>query len=139
MNAPQPVFVGYDAASKPDMIGLWSPPEQPRILSPLTAIRLAAALCSVEENGILSHRRAERLVDARALVVWMLRAIPSSPMSYPKIGRALGGRDHSTIIELHRRAIRLRLADETFSRCCDALLTYFKQMEKAHGCIPAFG
>lgn len=139
MSEPQPALIGYDASSKPDMLALWSPPEQPRVLSPFTAIRLAAALYSVEENELVSHRRAERLVDARALVTWMLRTIPSTPMSYPKIGRALGGRDHTTIIELHRRAIRLRLADETFSRCCDALLHYFKQMEKAHGRIPAFG
>lgn len=138
MNKPQPVQVGYDGSSSRDRIGLWSPPEQPRLISPLTAIRIAAALYSVEENDLLSHRRWERFVDARALVVWTLRVIPSEPMSYPKIGRVLGGRDHTTIIDLHRRAIRLRLADETFDRCCDAILMYFKK-EGYDGRIPTLG
>lgn len=112
-------------------VPLFGAPELPprRIVSPLTAIRLAAALYSVEENGLLSPRRAPVLVKARALVTWVLRTIPSVPMSYPKIGRALGDRHHTTIIDLHLMAIRLRLEDETFARCCTAITNYFELTE----------
>ena len=108
-------------------------PAAPRLLSPLTAIRYACVLYSVEENAMLSHRRELRLVKARALVVWALRALPRKAVSYPKIGCALGGRDHSTIINLHRMATRLRLEDAFFARCCQALQVLFEEAHDA-GC-----
>lgn len=102
------------------------------IVSALTAIRLAAVLYGAEENALLSPRREERLVRARALAVWVLRSVPSVPVSYPKIGRALGDRHHTTIINLHVMAIGLRLEDETFARCCTAITEYFKLTEGSY-------
>lgn len=109
------------------------------VVGPFTAIRIVAALYGIEENALLSPRRAPLLVEARALVTWVLRTVPSEPLSYPKIGRALGDRHHTTIINLHLMAIRLRLDDTVFACRCDAIATYFKHMESAHGCIPAYG
>lgn len=42
-----------------------------------------------------SHQRNRDLIHARAVFVMVMR---SRGMSYPQIGRLLGGRDHSTII-----------------------------------------
>jgi chromosomal replication initiation ATPase DnaA len=55
-------------------------------------------------------RRPERTVTAvsevRELVVWVLReAVPHPVPSFPVIGLALGGRDHSTIISAYRKAV----------------------------------
>lgn len=66
---------------------------------------------------LISHRRPPHLVDARALAVWAMRALCDRP-SYPSIGKSLGGRDHSTIINLHERAIYLRLKSAKFAGAC---------------------
>ena len=94
------------------------------LIAPHMAVRLAATLWNVDELALISHRRAIQLVEARALATWVLRNVPAQPMSYPRIGRALGGRDHATIINLHRMAIRLRLENEMFSKCCRAIAEY---------------
>jgi hypothetical protein len=57
-------------------------------------------------------------VRGRALVVWLLRTLPSRPMSYPEIGKVLGGMDHQSMIHLHRKAIYLRLRDRVFASAC---------------------
>jgi len=131
MNAPQLQWVGVDFSARPDstaisIIG-------PRlIVGPFTVIRVVAALYSIEETALLSPRREHLLVEARALATWVLRDVPSEPMSYPKIGRVLGDRHHSTIINLHLMAIRLRLEDPAFARRCSAIAEYFKHQEAAH-------
>lgn len=138
MNALQPQWIGADFASAPDMTSFHI--HGPRlVVGPFTAIRIVAALYSIEENALLSPRRAPLLVEARALVTWVLRTVPSEPVSYPKIARALNKKDHTSAIHLHLMAIRLRLEDKVFARRCAAIETYFNQMEKAHGRIPAFG
>lgn len=108
-------------------------------VGPFTVIRIVAALYAIEETALLSPRRAPLLVEARALVIWVLRTVPTEPTSYPKIGRALGDRHHTTIMHLHLMAIRLRLEDRAFARRCDAIDQYFKLTEDNHGRIPAFG
>lgn len=108
-------------------------------IGPFTVIRIVAALYSIEETALISPRRAPLLVEARALVTWVLRAVPSEPVSYPKIGRALGDRHHTTIMHLHLIAIRLRLEDRAFARRCDAIDQYFKLTEGNHGHLTAFG
>jgi chromosomal replication initiator protein len=42
-------------------------------------------------------------------------------MSYPEIGRRLGGRDHTTIIHGVDAARKRRLVDVEFARLCDAI------------------
>jgi chromosomal replication initiation ATPase DnaA len=120
------------------VVELLERPEPRLVVGPFTAIRIVAALYSIEENALLSRRRDPLLVEARALVAWVLRTVPTQPMSYPKIARALNKQHHTSAIHLHLMAIKLRLEDEIFARRCTALETYFKQMEKAHGRIPAF-
>lgn len=95
------------------------------------AVWFVCLLWDVEQNDMFSHRRAERLVHARALVVWMLRTDPAGAVSYPKIGRALGNRDHTTIINLHRMAIRLRLESAQFAQACAEIAKERKELR--HG------
>lgn len=133
LSKVEPVFVGFDIGSGPDKTAftiLPAPPceggrTKPRWISPSLVIRIAAALYSIEESELLSRRRNPRFEQARALVVWCLRAITAEPMSYPKIGRHMDGRDHSTAINLHVNAIALRLSDEGFDQHCIAMQRYF--------------
>lgn len=50
----------------------------------------------IEFNELISDRRNQKLVKARFELYWKLKTFTS--MSYPEIGRFLGGRDHTTIL-----------------------------------------
>ena len=77
----------------------------------------AAEAYGIAPMEILSARRQDKLVRARALAVWGMRNLCDRP-SYPRVGRALGGRDHGTVINLHEKAIHLRLCDRFFAQAC---------------------
>lgn len=64
-------------------------------------IRAACCACGVTMEELLSLRRAAGIVDARQTAAWLLRTFSS--LSYPAIGRYLGGRDHTTILHSCRR------------------------------------
>lgn len=139
MNAPQPIAAPVTLAEQLHAVELLERGVTRVRVGPFTTIRIVAALYSIEETELLSPRRAPILVEARALVTWVLRSVPSEPVSYPKIGRALGDRHHTTIMHLHLMAIRLRLEDKVFARRCDAIDQYFKLTEDNHDRFPAFG
>jgi len=100
----------------------------PKLHAPV--INEAARVLGVEPAALLVPDRRQPLVRARALVVWLLRAVPSRPMSYPAIGRVLGGLDHNTVINLHKKAIYLRLRDREFGAACRWFLSRFFMSEE---------
>ncbi len=93
-------------------------------LDPAIVVSIAQAEFGVLRSDILSRRRRDDYVEARAFVAWALRSL-GRPMSYPAIGRELAGRDHTTIINLHRKAIALRLTRPAFKGACDRLAFRF--------------
>ncbi len=72
---------------------------------------------------IVGRRRRKALVRGRAAVSWIARE--ATLRSLPQIGRAMGGRDHSTIINQLRRAEDLRAADPAFRRLTERLAAEF--------------
>jgi len=99
---------------------------RPRLVTPhAPVIELAAKALGVDPEAVLARDKSQPLVRARALVVWLLRALPSRPMSYPAIGGVLGGLNHQTVIKLHRKAIYLRLRDREFRAACRSFLARF--------------
>lgn len=54
---------------------------------------------SAEE--VLADRRARRIVAARQEFMWLAKRY--TPFSYPRIGKFLGGRDHTTVLHGARR------------------------------------
>ena len=60
---------------------------------------IAAPICGVSPNAVMGRLRIRSAVLARMAVT---KALRDKGLSYPVIGRALGGRDHSTIINLVR-------------------------------------
>lgn len=92
-----------------------APPPEPIVLAPeppadnpfigrySTARRLIATVAADHDRApaeITGHGRSAYLIDPRALVAHFLR---KRGYSYPEIGRAIGGRDHSTAINLVRK------------------------------------
>jgi hypothetical protein len=101
-------------------------------IEPVVAIAVACELFQVDYRAVLSHRRDPSLDEARAFIVWMLRSF-GEPHSYPAIGRALD-RDHTTIINSHLMAVRLRLTTPHFARACDTVARrHAELMEAIHG------
>jgi chromosomal replication initiator protein len=65
----------------------------------LTIERIRAAVArrfNVPESLLVSKRRTQEVAIARQVVMYLARTLTG--MSLKAIGRALGGRDHSTVI-----------------------------------------
>lgn len=80
-----------------------------------------AAAFAEREMGVtrlelVSPRRQRHLVVARAFVVWAIKSFDNPHLSYPEIGRRIGDRDHSTIINLWRKAQWMLAHDAEFLR-----------------------
>lgn len=83
------------------------------------ALRRAMQMTGFPLPAIVGSGRTRAIVQVRAAIVWSLRCDP--PLSYPNIGRRLGHRDHTTIINLHRRANEWRAGDPAYRALCDAV------------------
>lgn len=64
-------------------------------------IRVVARHQAIPESQLKSNTRRQSTVYARGLVVYLARELANS--TFEEIGRALGGRDHSTILHNHRK------------------------------------
>lgn len=79
-------------------------------LGDLTPSGVLGAVCyvlEIEPGEVLGPRRFPHLVAARQLTAYALRRYFG--LSYPRIGRLLGGRDHTTIIHACRSVERALL------------------------------
>jgi hypothetical protein len=69
---------------------------------PATGMALVQAVADafvISYGELIGQDRGRRYVEARAVVVAVLR---ERGWSYPRIGKLLGGRDHSTVIHAHQ-------------------------------------
>lgn len=72
--------------------------------TPSMVIRAASEMFGVSEDDILGPRRTQHLMRARQVAMHAAREM--TKWSYPALGRAFGGRDHTTIIDGVRRVDR---------------------------------
>lgn len=98
---------------------------RPAWVSPSRVITFVCQFYQIEEIDFFAHRRADKLVSARALVVWLLRQAPAQPMNYCQIGRAIE-RDRTSVMHLHNTVIILRLQDRAFKRVAEAMRFHFQ-------------
>lgn len=70
--------------------------EKQQILTPDIIIREVHKYYHIPIEDILGPKRTKELVAARHIVIYLLRHLCS--LSYPEIGRKMGGKDHSTIM-----------------------------------------
>lgn len=64
-------------------------------------IRQRARELGVSVEDINAHRHFRRFVEARQIIMYELRE--TFGLSYPEIGRRIGGRDNTTVIHAHRK------------------------------------
>lgn len=75
-------------------------------------IDLVAASTGITPREMASERRLARIVKPRMMACWLMRE--HCLMSYPQIGRRLGGRDHTTVMNACRRVEADMAADPDF-------------------------
>lgn len=94
-------------------------------------LAIAAVEFGVTEAEIASASRLQRFTAPRAFVAWALRSL-GRRLSYARIGRIMGGRDHSTVARLHQVAVAMRQRDPVFDGACQRLAYRFYTMESSH-------
>lgn len=101
-------------------------------LSPAAIIAMVAHKAGVTVDELKSARRHADLVLARRVAVvllcWFTR------LSLPQMGRALGGRDHTTIMharDMARAAIGERDLPDDIAACADALFAALREGREA--------
>lgn len=73
----------------------------------------ASEVFDVAITDIKGHRRLRYLVRPRMAVAYLAKQM--TPLSFPRIGAALGGRDHSTIIHACREVPNFMARDAVYS------------------------
>lgn len=104
--------------------------ERPSI-KPESAVYWAMQEFELDLFDVLSNRRETKFIKARAFVTWSLRTLgrtDGEPYSYPAIAKVLGKSCHSSVVQLHMRAIRLRLTDPFFLAACDRMTARFLEL-----------
>lgn len=100
----------------PSKLELWEPS------TAQVALRDAVARAfGFEPSALVGQSRRKPVVLARHAAVWVMRNRWPS-MSYPQIGKMLGGRDHSTMINALQLTIKRRQSDQKLRALTDALL-----------------
>lgn len=92
-------------------------------------LREAARLWFLSVEDITGPRQYREFVLARAAITMILREGPT-PMSYPQIGALLGGRDHSTIINLEQVARRAMNERPGFARAIEEMRASFQPKQE---------
>ena len=78
----------------------------------LSMLRIKHAVCDVfgvRHDDMISARRQKVILLPRQTAMYLCKEL--TPSSLPAIGRAFGGRDHSTVLHACRKIARLMLSD----------------------------
>ena len=94
------VFNDQGLSAAIDAVAAHRPPPPPAPACSSFLRRVCVAL-EVEPKQMLYGGRTKRLADVRHIAMWVCREYLGA--SYPEIGKALGGMDHSSIIHGVRR------------------------------------
>jgi len=84
-----------------------------RPLTPESIAQVVADRFGVTREQVLSRSRDRTVTLARAVTMFLVRKL--TPLSFPEIGRALGHKNHSTVLMATQRIDRLLREDATVS------------------------
>lgn len=96
--------IGPTLPAQPDAARDWvfvGRAEAPRLPRVAEIVRMVADHYGVTVLDMRSHRRTRNLVDPRQVAMYLARTMTTA--SLPAIGRAMGGRDHTTVLHGVRR------------------------------------
>jgi hypothetical protein len=84
---------------------------------------IVLAVCAefdVTVNELMGERRARHIARPRQVVYWVAKRL--TRLSFPNIGRRLGGRDHTTIMHGAKKVELERRKSKTFTEQTDRLM-----------------
>lgn len=84
-------------------------------------LRLVVERFGISKRDIISERRTAEVVKPRMIACWLMRNFTT--MSLPTIGKKLGRRDHTTVLNAVRKIDALRERDADFRALTDELAT----------------
>jgi chromosomal replication initiator protein len=82
-------------------------------------VATAARYFGVSQTGLTGPSRRSSLVRARGITIRVARLATSASLA--EIGRALGGRDHTTVLHAERKILELAGADSSIQFAIDEL------------------
>ncbi|MFZ4535877.1 chromosomal replication initiator protein DnaA [Propionivibrio sp.] len=78
----------------------------------------------IKVSDLFSKKRTRQIVRPRQVAMWLAKNLTSQ--SYPSIGEAFGGRDHTTVLHAVRTIEALRARDNTLNHDVHLLLQVLK-------------
>ena len=78
----------------------------------------------IKVGDLFSKKRTRNIVRPRQIAMWLCKEV--TPHSYPMIGDAFGGRDHTTVIHAVRTVESLRAKDAELNHALHVLLQVIK-------------
>lgn len=87
-------------------------------------LRCAAEWFEVSALDIVSSRRQSRVCHARQVAMWVCRTI--TRRSLPEIGKAFGGRDHTTVLHSVKKVERRKEASQDFAAEANRFLAFIQ-------------
>lgn len=100
-----------------------------------TILAFAADAYGVTITELIARDRQGVYRDARALAAWALSR-QNLGLSFPAIGRVLGGRHHTTILSSVRRAENLIQHSPVFAGAAKDIRTFLSQMARSQDAAP---
>lgn len=91
-------------------------------------VRTLAESLGLTKKEVVSPSRRQDIVRVRDLIVFLLREY--GDMSYPAIGRLLGGRDHTTIIHAHKKILKLAENDSELRHGLSHLIASVQEIKE---------
>lgn len=121
--------IALDPAARTTIAALVARIAQPRATQPIArVIEKVAFNTGVHVRDITGRDRTPSCIRPRVAACWLAMELQLG--STTMIGRAIGGRDHSTILHAHRRAAQMRGTDPAFRMLTDRLLTELRREEE---------
>lgn len=94
-----------------------------KAISSKEVIKTVAEFYGVEEESIIDKNRKKEVVKPRQICMYILRH--NLNLSYPEIGKRLGGRDHTTVMHACESIKQKMLLDGTFGEEINQIKTLF--------------
>ena len=110
----------------------WRPGDTPHHL--VSIIEAASVVCGVPAEMITGYCKKRHHVEARQLAMFVARA--ATDLSYPELGRAFGGRDHTTVVHGVRRIEKLVTERDDLREKLQAIEAWGQQPPVGQGVQP---
>lgn len=119
--APPPAIAAIAATREPELV--YPKRHSARAIAERVAFEMGVPIADV-----MGERRLKRICRVRFASIWVIRRITA--LSLPQIGRAIGGRDHSTILNAIARAEDLRARDPAFRALTNRIAAEFAVLDE---------